>query len=137
MIILENREAKPVAYEIPVSVGGGVKQHVARVTRSSDASSRTAQKDLSVIARVFPTTLSLTARGTKGSRSDPLPDNYADVPKIARAIEARRLVRHDSPAPKDEAEMQAGPPAKSVAKTNAPAARKGAAEAPADAGERK
>ncbi len=103
MITLENRENKLVEYEIPVAVGGGELHHVARVERVSDAAARTAAKDMSIMARKFPTTLTLTARGTKGSMSKPVPDAYANIPAVAKALLERRLIKHASNAAVDAA----------------------------------
>jgi hypothetical protein len=107
VITLENLERKPVEYEIPVAVGGGQTLNVARVHRASDASSRTATKDLSVVTRKVPTTLTLTARGTKGSVSEPLPDSYATIPAIAKALTERRLAKHTSSDAADAAKAPA------------------------------
>ncbi len=96
MITLENRETRLVEYEIPVAVGGGQTLPVARVQRASDATTRSASKQVSVVVRQFPTTLTLTARSTKGSVSDPLPDAYAEIPAIKAAILSRRLVKREA-----------------------------------------
>jgi hypothetical protein len=96
VITLENLERRLVEYEIPVAVGGGQTMHVARVHRTSDASSRTATKDVSAVAIKVPTTLTITARGTKGSVSEPLPDSYATIPAIAKALVERRLAKRTS-----------------------------------------
>lgn len=88
MITLSNNERKLVTYEIPVAVGGGVELHVARVDR---VASSTPGKSVTAVKRVFPTTITLSAKGTHGSTSAPVPDEFALVPSIAKAIAERRL----------------------------------------------
>lgn len=94
MITLENREQRLTEYEIPIDVGGGQVVPLARVQRASDATAQTASKDLLVVQRRLPTTLTLTARGTKGSISAPVSDAYETIPAIAKALRERRLVKH-------------------------------------------
>lgn len=104
MITLHNRERKLVQFEIPVSVNGGVRLHFARVER---VGTTTPSKSVNAVARKFPTTLTLTARDTKGSVSEPLPDDVASIPAIAKAIAERRLAvtnNAQSAAPRAEKE---------------------------------
>lgn len=68
---------------------------MARVARVSDAQSRTASKELNVTIRHMPTTLTLTARGTKGATSQPLSAAHEAIPAIAKALLERRLVKHE------------------------------------------
>lgn len=106
MITLENREPALRYYAIPVSVGGGEKHHLGASARNAKG-----ERALRVHARVYPTTLTLAARGTEGSTSEPLPESYAQVPAIAAAIAAKKLVKATVAAPAKKAAPSAPEPA--------------------------
>lgn len=92
MITLENRRPKLVHFPIPIAIGGGREHFVGRTVRSQDSDKKRGAAALVVSKLALPTTLYLTAKGTKGSTSEPLPDEVQNAPEIAKAIASKELV---------------------------------------------
>ncbi len=92
-VLLENKQPRMVTYEIPVPNGGGQRTKVGAFHR--ERGSKSGDGRLVVQHRIVPTSITLAAKGTEGSMSEPLPDRIVDVPAIAEAIRKRELVKTD------------------------------------------
>jgi hypothetical protein len=102
VITLENRERALRRYLIPPELcGGGEKHLLAAVERSSDPATKSGSASLRTFTATFPTAVTLTAAGTPGSISEPLPDRYEHAPEVAAALKAKpaklRLARLPNP----------------------------------------
>lgn len=99
MIRFQNKLREMRTYEIPVQAGAGfVRQKVDIVRRKLvQAGEGQPNGSLSVkthresVERKFPTAITLSAHGTKGDTSEPLPDRLAHMEPFKSAIEGRRL----------------------------------------------
>lgn len=101
-------------YEIPASIGGGEQHNVGTTERGQDDQAKRGTTVLRVLAKRLPTTLTLTARNTRGSISEPLPDKYAEAPDVKAALDAKRLERRDVPVTSSSSSPSSAPPAPST-----------------------
>ncbi|RTL16002.1 MAG: hypothetical protein EKK55_25045 [Rhodocyclaceae bacterium] len=102
-------------FEIPTSVLPGVTTKRGALDRSRPSADDAVRVTLKVDHPTFPQTITLTAKGTEGDTSAPLPDAVAEVPKVAEAIRLRKLavtvVPAASPAPPPAPKPERAPPA--------------------------